>query len=187
MTQIGKLKPESKFMYSGRMYQIIGRNLGDHPRFKIQEYGVTGYRKLPNRIYAFCFPTGALGSFDKDTSVRPVYTVTMPIPIGVTPMTDSPCAPNINSEEQERRFRNVRNLALKILVEKYQIWEQKRDEVKEAKDRREQAADAYAKARDIAYDLVKEGQIETGSLVRGTYIIQIFHNSINVQKAEILE
>lgn len=205
MAQIGKLKPKSKFTYSGRMYQLLSDVGHEYSRFRIQEYSVNGYRKIPNRTYAFCFDTGQLGSFKKDTAVRPVYTVAMPIALGEptmtelkghdgeteTPMTDSSDTNNnnnnIDKEEEERRSRNVRNLALKVMVEKFQIWEQKCDEVMDAKARREQAAEAYDVARGIAYDFVKEGQIETGRLVRGTYIIEIFHNSIKVLKGEILE
>ena len=109
-------------------------------------------------------------------------------------MTDSTDTPNIDSEEEERRSRNARNLALKIMVEKFKIWEQKQDEVMEAKNRRGDAEEAYDEARGIAYGLVKKHDITSGRLVitsgrlvMGTYIIQILHNSISIIRAEILE
>lgn len=168
MTEIVNLKPESKFMYSGRMYQILAEDPREHPRFRIQEKvfadDVPRYSYITDRIFVFCFDTGQLGSFSKDTAVRPVYTVKLPIPLGETPLTNP-------SDPTKALLIKMWDAQVKILDAKLLL---------------KNAEAAYAETRIEAFEACKNERF-TGVFVRGCTIIEVHSQCIKVTNAEILE
>lgn len=192
-TRIVNLEPGRFFMYSSRKYRVLAGVEGEGTRFRIQEAtaGGKGYTKRSDQVYVYCYDTGQLGSFEKDTGVRP-----MPVSPPLSPLDPPPAPPTEPPQplgesgqsdpapDQEKQMTLVLDLFNNV-VAKQTFIDDKIKAMDELAEERDQAEDAFNASRNALWVQIERlEKVPVGYYVVNGYIVRIMTNSLALFKVE---